>query len=106
VLALFLGAGALGGVLAEAVYVFPLVSGANAAGLALLAAWAAPDLETAREGGYREGDLLGAGALAALLLAMPFAFERSEVSWLAGVAGAGLGLLVGLGLHRLSEVER
>jgi hypothetical protein len=103
VLALFLGAGALGGVLAEAVYVFPLVSGANAAGLALLAAWAAPDLEAARAGSYRDGDLLGAAALAALLLAMPFA--RPEASWLAGVAGGALGLVVGLGLHRLSEVE-
>jgi membrane associated rhomboid family serine protease len=104
VLALFLGAGALGGVLAEAVYLFPYVSGANAAALALVAAWAAPDLEALRTRSYRDGDLLAAAALAALLLAMPFA--RPEASWLAGVAGAGLGLLVGLGLHRLSEVER
>jgi membrane associated rhomboid family serine protease len=103
VLALFLGAGALGGVLAEAVYLFPYVSGANAAGLALVAAWAAPDLEAARAGSYRDGDLLAAAALAALLLAMPFA--RSEASWLAGVVGGALGLVVGLGLHRLSEVE-
>ncbi len=66
----------------------------NAAALALLAAWAAPDLESAREARYCEGDLLGAGALAALLLAIPFA--RPEASWLAGVTGAVLGLLVGL----------
>ena len=78
---------------AGAVYPFPLVSGANAAALALLAAWAVPDLASARAGGYRDGDLLGAGALAALLLAMPFA--RPEASWLAGVTGAALGLLVG-----------
>jgi membrane associated rhomboid family serine protease len=104
VLALFFGAGALGVVLAEAAYQLPLVSGANAAALALLAAWAAPDLESARTGGYRDGDLLGAAALAALLLAMPFA--RPEASWLAGLAGGALGLVVGLGLHRLSEVER
>jgi membrane associated rhomboid family serine protease len=105
VLALFLGATVVGGVLAEAVYLFPFVSGANAAALALVAAWAAPDVEAARKGRYRDGDLLGAAALAALLLAMPFAFERPEASWLAGVAGGVLGLLVGLGLHRLSEVE-
>jgi membrane associated rhomboid family serine protease len=103
VLALFFGASALGGVVAEAVYQFPLVSGANAAALALVAAWAAPDLEAARTRGYRDGDLLGAAALAALLLAMPFA--RPEASWLAGVVGGVLGLVVGLGLHRLSEVE-
>lgn len=103
VLALFLGAGAAGALVAGAVYPFPLVSGANAAGLALLAAWAAPDLETAREGGYREGDLLGAGALAALLLAMPFA--RPEASWLAGVTGALLGLVVGLGIPRVGRAD-
>jgi membrane associated rhomboid family serine protease len=103
VLALFFGAGAAGALVAGAVYPFPLVSGANAAALALLAAWAAPDLESAREGGYRDGDLLGAGALAALLLAMPFA--RPEASWLAGVTGAVLGLLVGLGMQRLGRAE-
>ncbi len=103
VLALFLGAGATGGLVADAVYRFPLVSGANGAALALLVAWASPDLESARTGGYREGDLLGAAALAALLLAMPFA--RPEASWLAGVVGGALGLAVGLGMHRLSELE-
>jgi membrane associated rhomboid family serine protease len=103
VLALFLGATAAGALVAGAVYPFPVVSGANAAALALLAAWAVPDLESAREGAYREGDLLGAGALAALLLAIPFA--RPEASWLAGVTGAVLGLVVGLGLHRLGRAE-
>ncbi len=103
VLALFFGAGVAGALVALAVYPFPLVSGANAGALALLAAWAAPDVELAREGGYREGDLLGAGALAALLLAMPFA--RPEASWLAGVTGGVLGLLVGLGMYRLGRAE-
>jgi membrane associated rhomboid family serine protease len=105
VLALFFGAGAVGALVAEAVYTspYPVVSGGNGVALALLAAWAAPDLQSARAGGYREGDLLGAGALAALLLAMPFA--RPEASWLAGLTGGALGLLLGLGMHRLSEVE-
>jgi hypothetical protein len=71
--------------------------------LALLVAWAAPDLESARTGAYREGDLLGAAALAALLLAIPFA--RPEASWLAGLTGGALGLAVGLGMHRLGEPE-
>jgi hypothetical protein len=103
VLALFFGASAAGALVALAVYPFPLLSGANAAALALLAAWAAPDLETARAGGYREGDLLGAGALAALLLALPFA--RPEASWLAGVVGGLLGLAFGLGAYRLGGAE-
>jgi hypothetical protein len=103
VLALFFGATAAGALVAGAVYPFPVVSGASAAALALLTAWAVPDLESAREGAYRDGDLLGTGALAALLLAMPFA--RPEASWLAGVTGAVLGLLVGLGMHRLGRAE-
>jgi membrane associated rhomboid family serine protease len=103
VLALFFGAGAAGALVAGAVYAFPLVSGANASALALLAAWAAPDVEAARAGDYREGDLLGAGALAALLLAMPFA--RPEASWMGGVTGAVLGLVVGVGIHRLGRAE-
>jgi membrane associated rhomboid family serine protease len=103
VLALFLGAGATGALAASAAYPFPLVSGGNGAALALLAAWAAPDLESARAGAYREGDLLGAVALAGLLLAIPFA--RPEASWLAGLTGGALGLAVGLGMHRLGESE-
>jgi membrane associated rhomboid family serine protease len=102
-LALFLGAGAVGGLAALAVYPFPYVSGANAGALALLAAWAAPDVQAARTASYYEGDLLGAGALAALLLAIPFA--RPEASWLAGVTGGALGFLVGLGLARSAAAE-
>src|ERR1035437_368525 len=104
VLALFLGAGAAGSLLALAVYPFPLLTGANAGALALLAAWAAPDLRAARARDYYEGDLLGAAAFAALMLAMPFAV--GVCSWLAGVAGAAIGLLAGLGLSGLAEGER
>jgi hypothetical protein len=105
VLALFFAAGAAGALLAEAVYPLPIVSGGNAPALALLAAWAAPDVRAARSRGYYEGDLIGTGAIAALLLAMPFARGFSELSWLAGVVGAALGLLVGLGAQRLAEPE-
>ncbi|HEX3910376.1 MAG TPA: rhomboid family intramembrane serine protease [Solirubrobacteraceae bacterium] len=98
VLALFLGVGALGVLAATAAYPVAVVVGANAGALALLAAWAAPDLRDARADHYYEGDLLGAGALAALLLAIPFV--RFEASWLAGVVGGAMGLLVGLGLPR------
>jgi membrane associated rhomboid family serine protease len=105
VIALFFGAGAAGALVAEAAYTAPWVNGANAPALALLCCWAAVDLRAARAGAYYEGDLLGAGALAALLLAMPFAVGFSEASWLAGVVGAAIGLLVGLGLQQSGDAE-
>jgi membrane associated rhomboid family serine protease len=102
VLVLFFAAGITGGLAAEAVYAFPVVSGANAGALALLAAWVAPNLLAARAGDYYEGDLLATAAIAAVLLAMPYA--RAEVSWLAGVTGAAFGLTIGLGLSRVRSV--
>jgi len=105
VVALFLGAGVAGALVASAVYSDAIVIGGNAAALALLAAWVVPDLLAAREGAYYEGDLLGTGALAAVLLVIPFALPRAEASWLAGVAGGAIGLLVGLGLHRAQPVD-
>ena len=98
VAALFFGAGVSGALVAEAVYPLPVVTGANAGALALLCAWSAPNLLAARAEEYYEGDLLGAGAIAAVLLALPFA--RAEVSWIAGVTGAAIGLLAGFGLSR------
>src|SRR5436190_1880139 len=105
VLALFLGAGVTGALAATAAYPQPVVLGGNAAALALLTAWVVPDLLAARGGAYYEGDLLGAGALAAVLLAIPFALRRPEASWLAGVTGAAMGLALGAGLQRLEPRE-
>jgi membrane associated rhomboid family serine protease len=103
VLALFLGAGAAGALVATAVYPEPFVSGGNAGALALIAAWAAADLQSARRGAPYEGDLLGAAAIAILILVMPWA--QGEGSWLAGVTGGAVGLALGVGLHRLQETE-
>jgi len=103
VLALFFGAGVAGALVTLAAYPLPVVVGGNAGALALLAAWAAPDLRDARAGRYWEGDLLGSGALAALLLAVPFA--RPEASWMAGVVGGAIGLLVGFCLPRAEHVR-
>jgi membrane associated rhomboid family serine protease len=103
VLALFFGAAATGALVALAVYPFPVVSGGQGPALALLAAWAVPDIESAREGSYYDGDLLGVAALAALLIAMPFAVNES--SWLAGVTGAAVGLLFGVALHRMQQTQ-
>jgi membrane associated rhomboid family serine protease len=116
VLALFLGAGVGGALVASAVYSEPVVIGANGAALGLLAAWIVPDLRAARSGSYYEGDLLGAGALAAVLLAVPFALPRTgfvvdnhvivgQPSWLAGVTGGAIGLVLGFGLHRARAAE-
>ena len=105
VVALFFAAGASGALVALAVYPLPIVAGANAAGLAMVAAWAVPDLLAARAGADYDGDLLGAGAMAALLLAIPFAFTVPEASWLAGVTGLALGLLVGVGMYGRSGAE-
>jgi hypothetical protein len=100
VLALFLAATVSGGLLEVALHTFPFAVGANAAALAMIAAWAAPDLVAARTGAYYEGDLLATGATAALLLALPFALLSEEASWIAGLTGGVLGLLVGLALSR------
>jgi hypothetical protein len=103
VLALFFGAAATGALVALAVYPVPIVSGGQAPALALLAAWAVPDLSSAREGSYYDGDLLGVAAIAALLIAMPFAI--GQTSWLAGIAGGGVGLLFGVALHRMQQTQ-
>jgi membrane associated rhomboid family serine protease len=118
-IALFFGAGATGALAASALYPVPVVGGGNGAALGLLAAWAAPDLRAAREDSYYDGDLLGAAAIAALLLVLPFAISKelvvltagghlmavSEASWLAGVTGGALGLLVGLGLAQMGTAD-
>jgi hypothetical protein len=96
---LFFGAEVGGTLAAEAVYPVAVVTGANAGALALLAAWAAPNLMAARAGEYYEADLLGAGAFALVLLALPFA--QVGMSWLAGVTGGAIGLVLGLGLGRV-----
>lgn len=103
VISLFFAAGVGGALAAEAVYPLPFVAGANAGGLALLGCWVMPDIQDLRAGRIIEGDLLGAGAFAALLLAIPFA--RPEASWLAGVVGLAIGLLVGLGLGRPARIR-
>jgi hypothetical protein len=104
VLCLFFGAGAAGGLAELAAYPFPATTGGNAGALALLAAWAAPDIRAARTGEYYEGDLLGTAVIAALLLAMPFVVGLA--GWLPGVTGGLIGLAVGSGLRRLAQAER
>lgn len=102
-LVVFLGASVSGALAALAIYAEPIVSGANAGALALIAAWSIPDLRALRRGHYYDGDLLGVGAIAALLLVLPYA--RPEASWTAGVVGGIVGLIVGLGLQSIDPQE-
>jgi Rhomboid family len=103
VLAVFFGGAVTGALAAGAAYTLPIVSGANGAALALVAAWSVPDLLAARRGYYYEGELLGAGAIAATLLLVPYA--RPEASWLAGAVGALVGLVLGLGMRLVEPSE-
>ncbi|MGO9247003.1 MAG: rhomboid family intramembrane serine protease [Solirubrobacteraceae bacterium] len=103
VLVVFFGGAISGALAASAVYSAPVVSGAGGGALALIVAWSVPDLQDARRGDYYEGELLGAGAIAATLLLAPYA--RPEVSWLAGVVGAIVGLILGIGLHLIEPHE-
>jgi membrane associated rhomboid family serine protease len=79
----------------------PFAYGGNGLALALLCAWAVPDLLRARRGEEYEGDLLGTGVMAVLLLAMSAATQ--EASIIAALTGALAGLLVGLVLTRVAR---
>ena len=69
-------------------------AGAPGAALGMLAAWAVPDLRRMRRGEDYEGDLLGALALAVVVLLMPALV--TEASLVATVTGGLAGLLVGV----------
>jgi hypothetical protein len=98
--AVFLVGGAGGALAAGAVDPNAVVAGANGAALALLCAWAVPDLLAARRGQDYDGDLLGTGVFALVLLAMPIA--RPEANAVAGGVGVLAGYLIGLGLVRFA----
>jgi membrane associated rhomboid family serine protease len=101
VVALFLVGGVGGIAAAAAAYPFPIALGGNGAALALLCAWAVPDLLALRAGEEIEGDLLGTAVIAAVVALIPLAAR--DASWIAGGVGAALGLAIGLALARLHE---
>jgi membrane associated rhomboid family serine protease len=101
VLALF-ALGGIGGIAATvAVYPEPIVLGASGAALALLVAWAIPDLMSWRAGEEIEGDLLGTGVIAVVVALMPLVV--ADASWVADAVGVLAGAAVGLPLARISE---
>jgi len=101
VIGLFL-IGAVGGLaVTAAVYAFPASVGGNGGALALLCAWAVPDLIDLRNGEEIDGDLLAVAVIAVVIALMPLA--APEASWLAGGVGAVVGLVLGVPLARLSR---
>jgi membrane associated rhomboid family serine protease len=94
--AIFLACGAFGMYLATVIENFPIAIGGNGAALGLIGAWFVRDLRDRRAGSDTESDLLGAAAIAAVLVAMPL-LERSADGWVA-LGGGALGCLIGLAL--------
>lgn len=93
--------GGVGGVAATAAATaFPIVEGANGAALAMIVAWAIPDLLMLRSGEEVEGDLIGTAVIAIVVALMPLAVP--EASWIADGVGLLVGLFVGLPLARAS----
>jgi membrane associated rhomboid family serine protease len=99
-LLLFLAGGAGGMAVAAAVETVPIALGGNGAALALLIAWAIPDMRAARRGREVEGDLLGATVFAVVLLLLPVAVEWADP--LAGATGLVAGAALGYPLMRLA----
>jgi hypothetical protein len=93
VLALF----ALGGIGGTAVTVallnHPVVLGANGAALAVLIAWAIPDVLALRRHEEIDGDILGTAAVGVVVALMPLVV--SDASWISDGVGALGGVAVG-----------
>jgi membrane associated rhomboid family serine protease len=102
VLGLFLLGAAGGAFVAGALDTQTIVSGANGGALALLCAWAVPDLLARSRDHDYDGDLLGALVFGLVLLALPIAVPEAS-----GIAG-GVGVLIGFagGLALASRPQR
>jgi len=100
VIVLFLLGGVGGMVVVSAVDSTPCAYGGNGLALALLVAWAIPDLLRRRAGEDYDGDLLGTLVIAVLVVAMSAA--TAEASIIAAGTGAVAGLVVGLVLARVA----
>ena len=100
-LLVFFASGAGGMFLAIAGEDVVIATGGNGAALGLLAAWAMRDILARRRGVEDDSDLLGALAIAAVLILLPLATE--EASALAGLGGGIIGVILGVILARLRE---
>ncbi len=96
VIVLFLLGGVGGLAATAALSASATVLGAGGGALAVLGAWAIPDLLAWRAGEEFEGDLLGTAAIAVAVLLMPLAVVQA--SWIADGTGVLAALVVGLPL--------
>jgi membrane associated rhomboid family serine protease len=102
VLALF-AVGAIGGTAATAAaYSAPAVLGGNGAALALVVAWAIPDLRSLRAREEIDGDLLGTAAIALVVALMPLVVPGA--SWISDAVGVLGGVAIGLPMALSQEV--
>ncbi len=96
--------GAIGGAAASiAVSPHSIWFGANGGALALIVAWAIPDLLAMRAGEEIEGDMIGTAVFAAAVALMPLA--TTEASWLSDAVGVLTGVVLGLPLARTQRVR-
>lgn len=100
-LLVFFASGAAGAAVAVLVVGDNFALGANGAALGLAGAWVVRDLIARRRGGGDDADLLGALAIATVLVLLPLA--SPEASAVGGVVGGLVGLAFGLVLARLPE---
>ncbi len=101
VLVLFAIAAVGGAALTSVDSTLPVALGANGGALALLIAWAIPDLLSLRAGEDIDGDLLGTAVVAAVVALMPLAAPGA--SWVCAGVGVVAGILVGLPLALAGE---
>ena len=96
--------GGVGGIAATAaVQSFPVVLGAGGAALAMICAWAVPDVIEFARTGDAEGDLIGTLVIAIVVALMPLA--DPSASWIADVVGVAAGCLIGLPLARAAAAR-
>jgi len=99
VIALFMIGASGGAYIALMAHLNDSALGGNGGALALVCAWAVPDMLARRAKQSYDGDLLGAGVIAIALLAMPIV-RPGEASAVAGGFGVVWGYVAGLALAR------
>jgi membrane associated rhomboid family serine protease len=98
VLVLFVVGGVGGTAGTAALYGVPHTLGGNGAALAMITAWAIPDLLALRRGEEIDGDLLGTAVIAAVVALMPLVVSYPGASWVSDVVGVLGGVVVGVPL--------
>lgn len=101
VIALFLVGAAAGTAVAVQVS-SGLVMGANGGALALLVAWAMPDLMSLAAHQDFDGDLIGTAVLGLAVAVMPLV--APEASWVCDAVGVSAGIVIGYPLARIHPV--